>query len=225
MEQNENYFEVVPIETGDAYVGSRLEFLASFPIRPIAYEREKIGPRVVYTLTGPNGNCRGQIALLPWVRGWRLTSRLPINWPDNDIDEALFRDEWHRTLVDSILEGLRQLEIGETAPLETIPEKEQALQKDNLHLPEEQIYHLLKNRSEMKQHYEGYNPTTALEIYKAIPKAHRTYEQEGGRWGPGCIAKRVGPVAETVGRYLKAFKAAGITHTHDNIEIPHQSRS
>jgi hypothetical protein len=72
----------------------------------------------------------------------------------------------------------------------------------------------------MKKHYSGYTPDTAKKIYEAIPKAWRLYSAEGGRWGPGFIA-RIAPVnSTTVGRYLKAFRAEGLTETEEGIKIP-----
>lgn len=77
---------------------------------------------------------------------------------------------------------------------------------------------LLSNLQAMRQIYEDYNPKTAREIIEAIPEAWEIYSREGGRWGPGMIAKVVSINSTTIGRYLKAFREAGL-HEIDGIEI------
>jgi hypothetical protein len=76
----------------------------------------------------------------------------------------------------------------------------------------------------MKQHYADYSPETAKALLLAIPKAWEKCSYEDARWGPGMIAKLSPLTSPTVGRYLKAFKAAGLTNMGD-IPIPHSSRT
>ncbi len=71
----------------------------------------------------------------------------------------------------------------------------------------------------MRKHYDGYSPITAEEVLEAIPKAYVLWCKEGGRWGPGIVARFCNVTSTTVGRYLKAFKEAGLTEV-DGIEIP-----
>jgi len=90
--------------------------------------------------------------------------------------------------------------------------------------PTTDIDRLLSDRSTMLQYIKHYNPDTAKEIAKAIPRAWALHTYEGGRWGPGYIAKVCYAVTSaTIGRYLRAFKEAGLTEI-DGINIPHHYR-
>ncbi len=90
----------------------------------------------------------------------------------------------------------------------------------------EQAKQLVSDRNTMLQYMpkrRGYDPDTAIAIVSAIPTAWTNLF--AGQWGPGCIAKacRRRVTAGTVGRYLKAFVARGITRI-EGIEIPHRFR-
>lgn len=63
----------------------------------------------------------------------------------------------------------------------------------------------------MRKYYADYSAETAKEILDALPRAYNLFGKEGGRWGPGKIAKIVGLRSETISRYLKAFREVEIT--------------
>ncbi len=71
----------------------------------------------------------------------------------------------------------------------------------------------------MKGLYRDYSPASGRRILDALPLAREIHEREGSRWGPGIIGRVVGINAATVGRYLKAFRDAGITQWKD-VELP-----
>jgi hypothetical protein len=73
------------------------------------------------------------------------------------------------------------------------------------------IYELISDAPTMRKYYKDYSAKNAMVILQAIPDAWEEYSKEySGRWGPGFIAKIAGYTAATVGRYLRAFKKAGI---------------
>lgn len=80
------------------------------------------------------------------------------------------------------------------------------------------IDRLLMNKDVMRQYYRDYSPKTAREIVRKIPEAWDLCNEELGRWGPGFIARVYALNSTTIGRYLKAFRKAGITEV-DGIEI------
>ena len=81
------------------------------------------------------------------------------------------------------------------------------------------IDQLLSDLPTMRQHYKDYNPVTAREIIEALPRAWALHCDEGGRWGPGFIAKVYSLNSTTIGRYCGAFKKAGLEEV-EGIEIP-----
>jgi len=85
--------------------------------------------------------------------------------------------------------------------------------------PPLEVDRLLPDLPTMRQHYEHYSPITAQEILEAIPRAWHLWCHEGGRWGPGFIGRVCNVTAATVGRYLSAFKKAGLSEM-DGIRIP-----
>lgn len=70
---------------------------------------------------------------------------------------------------------------------------------------------LLPDIKTMKTYYPFYLPERARDILDKIPQAYEQFSRDGGRWGPGIIAPKVGINKTTVGRYLKALRRAGIT--------------
>ena len=94
----------------------------------------------------------------------------------------------------------------------------------NAETPTTDIDRLLSDRRTMRRYFKDYEPDTAKKIIAAIPEAWESYKDAGGQWGPQYIAKQLTYVGSTtVGRYLRAFKEAGITETN-GIEIPHRRR-
>ena len=85
--------------------------------------------------------------------------------------------------------------------------------------PTTHIDRLLSDLPTMRQHYTDYNPVTAKAIIEALPQAWALWCGEGGRWGPGYIARVCSLSATTIGRYLAAFKKAGLDEI-DGIKIP-----
>jgi hypothetical protein len=72
-----------------------------------------------------------------------------------------------------------------------------------------------------RKYLKQYNAKTAKQIGDAIPNAWERFNgaDGGGQWGPGYIAKEAFYAPETVGRYLRAFRAMGITRIH-GIDLP-----
>ena len=81
------------------------------------------------------------------------------------------------------------------------------------------IDQLLSDLASMRNIYPDYSPSTAREIVNAIPQAYNLHCTEGGRWGPGFIARVVPINSTTVGRYLKAFRENKLTEVN-GIPIP-----
>lgn len=75
--------------------------------------------------------------------------------------------------------------------------------------------------SEGRKYLPQYNPRTAKLIADAVPAAWAWFNSDegGGRWGPGCIAKKSAIAATTVGRYIKAFHKLGI-HAINGVPLP-----
>lgn len=93
---------------------------------------------------------------------------------------------------------------------------------------EEDIDNLLFDTFSMKVHHCHYNPSTAMEIYKAIPSAWNEHQRVGGRWGPGFIADVCKYNKFTVSKYLGAFMKGGLREIktiRGIIPIPHKFRS
>ena len=90
------------------------------------------------------------------------------------------------------------------------------------------IERVLSDLETMRQHYQDYSPITAQEILDAIPKAYLLYTDEGGRWGPGIIARVHSLHPHTIGGYLKAFTKIGLTEIDgpegEKIPIPYKPR-
>jgi hypothetical protein len=103
-------------------------------------------------------------------------------------------------------------DVYEPSPIEDTEDKEPQSDEE-----------IIQNTTLMKKYYKDYNPVTAKNIYDAIPNGYSIYDEEGGRWGPAMIARKGLPKKTTIGRYLKAFKSAGITEIKkdgESIPIP-----
>jgi len=62
-----------------------------------------------------------------------------------------------------------------------------------------------------------------MELQPSALKPWEIYNSEGGRWGSGIISKAYAINPTTIGRYLKAFREAGLGYIEINgeiIEIP-----
>jgi hypothetical protein len=84
----------------------------------------------------------------------------------------------------------------------------------------------IRDTAKAKEVYPDYSPRTAREILDAIPKAWAA-NCDGGRWGPGMIAKKASLHPCTVGRYLRVFHHLGITSIEQEgapIDIPYTPR-
>lgn len=127
-------------------------------------------------------------------------------------------DAWQRDALASTHEEENVRGSGTTRPEERDDSLKgtQKLVEQTMHVDQ-----LLSNVPAMRQHIQSYNPQTAREIIKALPKAWSLYGSEGGRWGPGLITRFCNHRRETVGRYLRAFKEAGIRRIQ-SIDIPHR---
>lgn len=62
----------------------------------------------------------------------------------------------------------------------------------------------------MKRFFADYSEKTGEMILGLLPNAYQTYLNEGGRWGPRCWKELIRLDPKTVGRYLNAFKKAGL---------------
>jgi hypothetical protein len=85
--------------------------------------------------------------------------------------------------------------------------------------PMEEYEIIITNLKIMRTHYKDYSIETARNILKAIPKAYDDCKKEGGRWGPGRLAGYCYINATTIGRYLKAFRSAGLMEVEVSGEI------
>ena len=125
------------------------------------------------------------------------TVRFAEQWRDHQLREIIAED------LDKLLERKGQ------------KQKEKA-QKAN---GSEEIETKITDLASMRKHFADYSPVTAREIVNSIPKAYELYCNEGGRWGPGIIARCTHVTSTTVGRYLKAFKENGVNEI-DHIPLP-----
>ncbi len=83
------------------------------------------------------------------------------------------------------------------------------------------IDNILPDKNVMRKYHKDYSPITAKEILQNIPEAFTLYNNQGGHWGPGVIAEFCGIRPATVGRYLSAFKSAGLKRLkYKNRSIP-----
>ena len=71
----------------------------------------------------------------------------------------------------------------------------------------------------MKQYYRYYSIETAKEILNVVEQAWNLQQSEGGRWGPNKFKGLVNATVTTIGRYINAFKKAGVTHW-EGVELP-----
>ena len=78
---------------------------------------------------------------------------------------------------------------------------------------------VIRNTPLMRKHYKDYSPERAIEILENVEGAWERFCIEGGRWGPGKFTGLVTVTATTTGRYIKAFKAVGITQWK-GIDLP-----
>lgn len=78
---------------------------------------------------------------------------------------------------------------------------------------------VIRNTPLMRKHYKDYSPERAVEILENVEEAWEKFCIEGGRWGPGKFAGLVTVTPTTIGRYIKALKAAGITQW-EGIDLP-----
>ncbi|MGH2541786.1 MAG: hypothetical protein ACRDIB_03255, partial [Ardenticatenaceae bacterium] len=74
---------------------------------------------------------------------------------------------------------------------------------------------VISNTGAMKEYYQDYSQETALTIWQAIPKAYEKRNYDMGRWGPAYLKEIVCFNPTTIGRYVSAFRKAGITHCGD----------
>lgn len=118
-----------------------------------------------------------------------------------------WRDEQLREIVASDLQEL--LVRGAQEQPEALTESDAKIN----------IGQFLSDLSSMRKIYPDYSPSTARKIFNAIPDAYRLHCNEGGRWGPGFIARIVPVNSTTVGRYLKAFRENGLKEV-DGIPMP-----
>lgn len=118
----------------------------------------------------------------------------------------------------------KEMEPSKSENLDTMPpstESSAAGQSDNE--PADDIKQLI---DAMRQHHKGsFNPVTAREVIKAIPKAAARFLDEGGRWGPGQFEPFCNVISATIGRYLKSLRAVqpkigDITLPGPGIKIP-----
>lgn len=75
---------------------------------------------------------------------------------------------------------------------------------------QEDVYVKLSDVDLMRTFYKDYSSKTAKEIMAAIPNAWEQHVINGGRWGPGIISESYALGSTTIGRYINAFKKAGI---------------
>ncbi|MBN1814951.1 MAG: hypothetical protein JXA14_24145 [Anaerolineae bacterium] len=88
-------------------------------------------------------------------------------------------------------------------------------------LTEPELLDILTNRERMKKYHKHYSSATAREIAGALQRAKARSEWDNLPWGPGIIAEdsKVSVSATTVGRYLKAFRKAGLVEIY-GIRLP-----
>ena len=124
-------------------------------------------------------------------------------WKNSEVVTA-----WVKALRDEIVRREREAGLSVPTPLRAVgrnghtAESEPAEGADGeLKLPSEEV---------MRQYYPDYCESTAREILKSLPAAWLNYQAEGGRWGPKWLSGLMALESRTIGRYLSAFKKAGI---------------
>lgn len=128
------------------------------------------------------------------------TVRFAEQWRDHQLREIIAID------LDKLLKRTLQKHSEEKIPKESI---------DTV----EELEAFITDVEAMRQYFPDYSPVTAREIVNALPEAYDLYCSEGGRWGPGIIARCTHVSSTTVGRYLKAFKKNGVFEIHQ-IPLP-----
>jgi len=131
-------------------------------------------------------------------------------WAELVVQTVCLAEKWRdQTLRDIITSDLNEI-------LEIKSQKQQETNEDKGLIVIDQ---LLSDLISMREIYPDYSPGTAREIVRAIPQAFKIHCAEGGRWGPGFIARVVPVNSTTIGRYLKAFRENNLTEI-DGIPIP-----
>ena len=135
---------------------------------------------------------------------------------------------WHLMdkVIDKLTDDLKEKGYGIKSTADDVPyEMQELIEKSLLDtedvgiskpknaeqvLSQEDVDVILSDVRLMKTFYKDYSPVTAKEIMRVIPKAWERHNKDGGRWGPGLIANSYTPKPATIGRYIRAFKKAGI---------------
>lgn len=164
--------------------------------RTIFIERvDEIHFQRMWAITEKAQTLLGEMGLAKWAELIVQTVQLAEKW----------RDEQLRDILSELNGVLEKLSQQQSKPAESSAERE--------------VDRLLSNLYLMRKSYPDYSPGTAREILDAIPEAYSMHCAEGGRWGPGFIARVAHVTSPTVGRYLKAFKENELKEI-DGIPIP-----
>lgn len=151
--------------------------------RTILIERvDEIHFQRMWTISEEVQTLLGEMGLTKWAK---LIVQM-VQWMEK------WRDEQLRDFLSEMSGVLEKLSQQQLKPVESRVERD--------------IDRLLSNLSLMRKSHPDYSPGTAREILNAIPEAYSMHCTEGGRWGPGFIARVAHVTSPTVGRYLKAFK-------------------
>ena len=153
----------------------------------------------------------------PYYRGWIIVERIPKNkslltvsvnddtWPELESIWKLLYDELDK--LGYLLKGY-PVEVNREMVISEIDEE----------------YAILLDKVTMRKFYQYYSVDTAEEIIQNLQKAWSERRRWSGRWGPGVISRYSKKTPETIGRYLGAFKKAGIDCIK-GISIPHTFKS
>lgn len=144
--------------------------------------------------------------VLPSLSGSRLI--------DESSDERL----WTFRESDIVQSGLGKL-VGIGVAADTISEPPEPLNVNN----DSEYPKVIEDVERMRQFHSDYTVPTAKQILDVISTAHRLCALNGGEWGrqpiTDALKKQRIMTADTVGRYLAAFRGGGLTE-YKGIPIP-----